>query len=129
MVGFWIGRIHDPEVRVLSRPAGGHVRDLISARGKRSHEVAGLAVRQQGYVSGPHVIAIELKPLASSNILRENDVISAVRMKSPGRHAVREKRELRPRSAGTPHQMKLRRIAEARGNQHFPLLGMPVREA
>src|SRR5882762_6280000 len=96
MIALGVRRIHHPQIRVLSRPPRGHVSDLVAARRPRSREVPRLAIRQQRHVASGHVVAIELIPLATSNILRKQDVVAVVWMKPTASDGVREKRQLLP---------------------------------
>src|SRR6266481_7269413 len=128
MIRLRVTRIHHPQIRIFSRTPRGHVRDLIAARRPRSRKVARLAVRQQRHVARGYVVAIELVPLSTANILRKKYVVAAVRMKPPAADGVREKSQLLPRSARYLHQMKLRGVPKSRRNQHLSLRGMPIRQ-
>ena len=50
-------------------------------------------------------------------------------MKPPAANGIREERQLLPRAARHLHEVKLRRISEPRGNQHFAPRRMPIRKA
>src|SRR5260370_30689544 len=110
MIRLRVTRIHHPQIRIFSCTPRGHVRDLIAARRPRSRKVARLAVRQQRHVARGYVVAIELVPLSTANILRKKYVVAAIRMKPPAADGVPEKTQMLPCSSRLLHTLMLMRI-------------------
>ena len=128
VIALRVRRINHPQIRVLPGPPRRHIRDLISARRPRPHQVPRLPIRQQRHIAARHVVPVKLIPLAAAHIFRKHNVLSAIRLKSAAAHRVREKRKLLPLAPRRLHQMQLRRIGKPSSNQHLPPRRTPVRQ-
>ena len=119
-------RVFDPDVGVFAVAPRRRVREPLAVGREVRAGVARFAVGEQRRPSAGEVVSIELIKLRAAGVGRVHDRVRIAGTKLRPRHALIEKRELPPRAAGRLHQMHLRRVAEARRDDHPAGRGLPV---
>ncbi len=125
-VGLRVARVHDVEVGVLPIAPRGRVADELAVLAPCARLVAALAVRQQRQAAVGE--RVELVELAAAHVLRDQDHVARARSVARELDAILLEAELRARAARLRHPMHLVGVAEARGDQHRAVDGMPAEE-
>ena len=87
--------------------------------------VTRLAIRQQRDASIHQIVAIELVKFPAALVLRKHNELARRRLIRTARDRLGQKRQLLPRAPRHLHVMQLRRVREARRDQHLAPHRMP----
>ena len=123
-------RVHHVDVAVGAVAAGraeGHA--VAGVRPGAEVVLRAAAVRDQRDRAGGDVEAEDLAELVAAAVLAEDEVVGRAAGPARAAHAVGEEGELPARAARHPHLVDLRRVAEARADEHLALHGVPAGEA
>ncbi len=120
--------IHQIEVCVLVVPARRGIGQAAAVVLEQGTGVTRFAIREQGDLACIDVKAIELVPLASADVLGEDEGVLPCRVVDCFAYRVREECELLACSARRAHQVNFVGIGKARGDQHLSLRGAPAEE-
>ncbi len=123
-------RVHDVDVPVGAVAAGraeGH--PVPGVRPRTQVVLRAAAVRDHRDRAGGDVEAEDLAELVAAPVLVEDEVVGRAAGPARAAHAVGEEGELPARAARHPHLVDLRRVAEARADEHLALRRVPAGEA
>src|SRR5581483_6333946 len=118
-----------PQIHVVAGAAGGAINDAVAAVRPHHAGVARFAVGEQRGLTARQVVAVELEKLVAAAVLGIDERFAGGGLELAAGDAVREKRELRARSAGELHIVDLRGIGKSRADEHLAARGMPAAEA
>ena len=123
-------RVDDVDVAVGAVAAGraeGH--PVPGVRPRAQVVLRAAAVRDHRDRAGGDVEAEDLAELVAAPVLVEDEVVGRAAGPARAAHAVGEERQLPARAARRPHLVDLRRVAEARADEHLALRRVPAGEA